>query len=79
MGECTIRLGYAPFLIAIAFRRVGSAWGPTDLNWSLGLDDLIWREIRSRPKTKSKIDLDENLGFQSNLMKIRSQHLFTSY
>ena len=48
-----------------------------DLNWSLGLDYLIWREIRSRPKAKSKISLDENLGFQSNLMKIRSQHLFT--
>ena len=48
-----------------------------DLNWSLGLDYLIWREIRSIPKAKSKIDLDENLGFQSNLMKIRSQHLFT--
>ena len=48
-----------------------------DLNWSLGLNDLIWREIRSRPKDKSKIGLDENLGFQSNLMKIRSQHLFT--
>ena len=47
-----------------------------DSNWSLGLDYLIWREIRSRPKVKSKIGLDENLGFQSNLMKIRSQHLF---
>ena len=47
------------------------------LNWSFELDYLIWREIRSRPKTKSKIGLDENLGFQSNLMKIRSQHLFT--
>ena len=43
-----------------------------DSNWSLGLDYLIWREIRSRPKAKSKIGLDENLGFQSNLMKIRS-------
>ena len=48
-----------------------------NLNWSLGLNDLIWREIRSRPKAKSKIGLDENLGFQSNLMKIRSQYLFT--
>ena len=48
-----------------------------DSNWSLRLDYLIWREIRSRPKAKSKISLDENLGFQSNLMKIRSQHLFT--
>ena len=48
-----------------------------DLNRSLGLNDLIWREIRFRPKVKSKIDLDENLGFRSNLMKIRSQHLFT--
>ena len=48
-----------------------------DLNWFLGLNDLIWREIRSRPKDKSKIDLDENLGFQSNLVEIRSQHLFT--
>ena len=48
-----------------------------DLNLSLGLDYLIWREIRFRPKAKSKIGLDENLGFQSNLMKIRSQHLFT--
>ena len=48
-----------------------------DSNWSLGLDYLIWREIRSRPKAKSKIGFDENLGFQSNLMKIRSQHLFT--
>ena len=44
-----------------------------DLNWSLGLNNLIWREI----KATSKICLDENLGFQSNLMKIRSQHLFT--
>ena len=43
-----------------------------DLNWSLGLNDLIWREIRSRPKAKSKIGLNENSGFQSNLMKIRS-------
>ena len=48
-----------------------------DLNWSLGLDDLIWREIRSKPKARSKISLDKNLGFQSNLMKIRSQHLCT--
>ena len=48
-----------------------------DLNWSLWFNDLIWREIRSRPKDKSKIDLHENLGFQSNLMKIISQHLFT--
>ena len=48
-----------------------------DLNWSLRLDYLIWREIRSRSKAKSKIGFDENLGFQSNLMKIRSQHLFT--
>ena len=47
-----------------------------DSNWSLGLDYLIWREIRSRPKDKSKIGLDENLGFHSNLIKIRSQHLF---
>ena len=29
LGECTIRLGYAPFLTTIAFRRVGSTWGPT--------------------------------------------------
>ena len=29
LGECTIRLGYAPFLTAIAFRRVGSTRGPT--------------------------------------------------
>ena len=42
------------------------------LNWSIGLNDLIWRWIRSRSKAKSKIGLDENLGFQSNLMKIRS-------
>ena len=48
-----------------------------DSNWSLGLDYLIWREIRSKPKAKSKIGLDESLGFQSNLMKIISQHLFT--
>ena len=48
-----------------------------DSNWSLGLDYLIWREIRSRPKAKSKIGLDENLRFQPNLMKIRSHHLFT--
>ena len=47
------------------------------LNWSLGLNNLFWRESRSRPKAKSKIGLDETLGFQSNLMKIRSQHLFT--
>ena len=31
----------------------------------------------SRLKTKSKIGLDKNLGFQFNLMKNRSQHLFT--
>ena len=43
-----------------------------DLNWSLGLNNLIWQEIRSRLKGTSKIGLDENLGFQSNLMKIRS-------
>ena len=43
-----------------------------DLNWYLGLNDLIWREIRFRPKAKSKIGLNENSGFQSNLMKIRS-------
>ena len=43
-----------------------------DLDWSLGLNYLIWREIRSRSKAKSKIGFDENLGFQSNLMKIRS-------
>ena len=43
----------------------------------LGLDYLIWREIRSKHKAKSIIGLDESLGFQSNLMKIRSQHLFT--
>ena len=48
-----------------------------DSNWSLALDYLIWKEIRFRPKAKSKIGLDENLGFQSNLMKIRSQYLFT--
>ena len=48
-----------------------------DLNWSLGLNNLIWREIRSKLKTTFKIGLDENLGFQSNLMKIRSQHLLT--
>ena len=42
-----------------------------DLNWSLGLNDLIWREIRSRSKAKSKFGLDENLSFQSNLIKIR--------
>ena len=47
------------------------------MNWSLGLNDLIWKEVIYKPKTKSKIGLDENLGFQSNLMKIRSQHLFT--
>ena len=29
LGECTIRLGYTSFLTAIAFKRVGSAWGPT--------------------------------------------------
>ena len=46
------------------------------MNWSLELNDLIWREIRSKSKVKSKIDLDENLGFQSNLIKFRSQHLF---
>ena len=48
-----------------------------DLNWSLGLNNLVWKEIRSKPKAKSKIGLDENLGFQFILMKIRSQHLFT--
>ena len=47
------------------------------LNWSLGLNNLIWRKIRSRPKVKSKIGLDENLHFQSNLMKNKFQHLFT--
>ena len=44
---------------------------------TLGLNDIIWREIRPKPKAKSKIGLDENLGFQYNLMKIRSQHLYT--
>ena len=29
LGECTIRLEYRHFLTTIAFRRVGSAWGPT--------------------------------------------------
>ena len=29
LGEYTIRLGYAPFLIAIAFMRVGCVLGPT--------------------------------------------------
>ena len=47
------------------------------LNWSIGLNDLMWREIKSRPKAKSKIGLDKNLDFQSNLMKVRSKHLFT--
>ena len=47
------------------------------LNWFFGLNNLIWREIRSKPKAKSKINLDDNLDFQSNLMKNRSQHLFT--
>ena len=46
------------------------------LNWSFGLNNLIWREITSRLKAKSKIGLDENLDFQSNLMKNKSQHLF---
>ena len=31
LGECTISLGYAPFLTAIAFRRFGSASGPTKM------------------------------------------------
>ena len=47
------------------------------LIWSFGLDNLIWREIRSRPKAKSKIGLDDNLDFQFNLMKNRSEYLFT--
>ena len=29
LGECTISLGYAPFLTAFAFRRVGNVWGHT--------------------------------------------------
>ena len=29
LGECTIRLVYVFFLIATAFRRVGSVWDPT--------------------------------------------------
>ena len=33
------------------------------LNWSLGLNNQIWREIRSRLKTKSKIGFDENFRF----------------
>ena len=41
-------------------------------NWSFGLNNLIWREIKFKAKAKSKIGLDENLGFLSNLMKIRS-------
>ena len=32
LGECTISLRYALFITAIAFRRVGSAWGPTIIN-----------------------------------------------
>ena len=47
------------------------------INWYLGLNNLIWREIRSRLKAKSKISLDENFGFYSNLMKNRFQYLFT--
>ena len=39
------------------------------LNWSLRLNNIIWREIRSKLKAKSKIGLNENLDFQSNLMK----------
>ena len=33
------------------------------LNWSFGLNNLIWREIRSRLKAKSKIGFDENFRF----------------
>ena len=33
------------------------------LNWSFGLNNLIWREIRFRHKANSKIVLDENLDF----------------
>ena len=47
------------------------------LNCFLRLNNLIWREIRSRLKDKSKIGLNENLGFHSNLMKNISQYLFT--
>ena len=47
-----------------------------NLNRSLGLNNLIWKEIRYKLKAKSKISLDKNLGFQSNLIKNRSQHLF---
>ena len=33
------------------------------LKWSLGLNNLIWRKIRSKLKNKWKISLDENLDF----------------
>ena len=56
LGECTIRLGYGPFLTAIAFRRVGSAWGPTGMNMhkvntpknfrsKLASDVRIWKMV----------------------------------
>ena len=49
------------------------------MNWiyslsrSFGLNHLIWREIRSKPKVKSKF----GLNIQFNLIKNKSQHLFT--
>ena len=42
------------------------------LNWSIGLNNSIWREIKSKLKVKFKISLYENFGFQSNLKKKRS-------
>ena len=29
LGECIIKIRYAPFLTSIAFKRIGSTWGPT--------------------------------------------------
>ena len=46
LGECTIKLGYVPFLTTIVFKRVDSVWGPISLEelllgWLLFMFDYI--------------------------------------
>ena len=56
LGECTIRLGYAPFQTTIAFRRVDIAWGRTksfmaSVSFSF---ELRWSSLRGRPAYSRK-------------------------
>ena len=50
-----------------------------EFNWSFGLNYLIRREIRSRLKTKSKINLDENVYFQSNETNQTKERMFQRF